>query len=169
MNKNLVTAIIKVAILGLLSWALYEQLVVSERLSDVYLQLRESVDAQGWWLLGLCVVLMFCNWGTEALKWKLLIQPLLPVRFLRAFKAVWTGVTLGLFTPNRIGEYGGRLLYIPMRFRLSGIVSSLIGSYAQILATLLVGIIALLNFTKAHLAIDEPVFTAIVFIGLLFY
>ncbi len=167
MNKNLVTAIIKVAILGLLSWALYEQLVVSERLSDVYLQLRESVDAQGWWLLGLCVVLMFCNWGTEALKWKLLIQPLLPVRFLRAFKAVWTGVTLGLFTPNRIGEYGGRLLYIPMRFRLSGIVSSLIGSYAQILATLLVGIIALLNFTKAHLAIDEPVFTAIVFIGLL--
>ncbi|KRP10134.1 MAG: hypothetical protein ABR95_09990 [Sphingobacteriales bacterium BACL12 MAG-120813-bin55] len=167
MNKNLITAVIKVAILALLSWALYEQLVVSDRLSDVYLKLKGSLNTRGWWLLVFCVVLMFFNWGTEALKWKLLIQPLLPIRFFRAFKAVWTGVTLGLFTPNRIGEYGGRLLYIPMRFRLSGVVSSLIGSYAQILATLLVGIIGLLSFTSEHLDIGTPVFTAIVFIGLL--
>lgn len=48
MNKNLITAVIKVAILALLSWALYEQLVVSDRLSDVYLKLKGSLNTRGW-------------------------------------------------------------------------------------------------------------------------
>ncbi|MFN3940383.1 MAG: hypothetical protein ACK4IY_07330, partial [Chitinophagales bacterium] len=82
----------------------------------------------------------------EAYKWKLLVSKLHSIRFVRSFKAVWTGVTLGLFTPNRVGEYGGRILYLPMRYRISGIVVSLIGSFSQIVVTACIGIGALVVF-----------------------
>ena len=32
--------------------------------------------------------------------------------FFTAYKSVLSGVTLSLNTPNRIGEYGGRILYV---------------------------------------------------------
>jgi hypothetical protein len=110
---------------------------------------------------------MFANWGIEALKWKKLIDKLLPIRYFRAFKAVWTGVTLGLFTPNRIGEYGGRLLYVPGKFRWTGIVSSLIGSFAQIVATFLFGLLALLFFLSSKANIQGPMLTILIVVAIL--
>ena len=60
------------------------------------------------WLLAL----VFVNWGFEAKKWQVLLKPLQPINFFTAFKSVLSGVTLSINTPNRIGEYGGRILYI---------------------------------------------------------
>lgn len=93
---------------------------------------------------------MFINWSLEAWKWKLLMQKISEVSFIRSFKAVWTGVTLGLFTPNRIGEYGGRILYLPRKTRLKGIIGSLLGSYAQLLANVSAGLIALVFFIREN-------------------
>ena len=64
------------------------------------------------WKFWLVIVLVFVNWGFEAKKWKLLITPIQKMSFFTAFKSVLTGVTLSLNTPNRIGEYGGRILYV---------------------------------------------------------
>jgi len=146
---------------------IYKQLVVSKRLSDVSKELAEGWSQGGELLLIFCVLLMFANWGAEALKWKLLIDKLTPIRGIRSFKAVWTGITLGLFTPNRIGEFGGRLLYIPMKHRISGVVSSLIGSFSQILITFGIGIIALVFYSNSVLAVNGPALNAYIFIGIL--
>ncbi len=97
-------------------------------------------------ILFLLLILMFLNWGLEAYKWKLLIQKLNPIRFVRTFKAVWTGVTLGLFTPNRVGEFGGRILYVPRKFRIQAVIVSLIGSFSQNLATIITGIISMIIY-----------------------
>src|SRR5690606_10186722 len=62
-------------------------------------------------LLTACALMPF-NWLTETLKWTTLLKPVtLPWR--RALAGILSGVTLSLFTPNRIGEYGGRILYVP--------------------------------------------------------
>lgn len=89
---------------------------------------------------------MFLNWGIEAYKWQLLINKITPIRFVRTFKAVWTGVTLGLFTPNRVGEFGGRILYVPRKYRIKSVIVSLIGSFSQNLATIIIGIAGLLVY-----------------------
>jgi len=89
---------------------------------------------------------MFINWGLEALKWQKLINKIDKVSFADAYKAIFCGVTYGVFTPNRIGEYAGRLFYIRNTNIWRAIVVTLIGSFGQILATFLMGTIALVLF-----------------------
>lgn len=145
-KNQFISLFIKVAILFLLVFALYKQLIGNTEVQSALLLMQHSVSAKGFLIMGLAFGLMVFNWSLEAYKWQLLVSKLLYIRFVRAFKAVWTGVTLGLFTPNRIGEYGGRILYLPMRFRIRGIVVSLIGSFSQIVVTACIGIGALVIF-----------------------
>lgn len=147
-NSALYTLLIKVAILCMLAFALYKQLFDNNQLHEVTERLRIHVHENGFLLIIFSFLLMILNWSLEAWKWKLLMQKISPVKFARAFKAVWTGVTLGLFTPNRVGEYGGRILYLPRKFRIKGIVGSLLGSYAQLLANVSAGLIALIFFIR---------------------
>jgi len=144
----LLTFTIKVVVFGLLVFALYKQLFDNNELRDknIFALIKNTMHGDAVYLFILCFVLMFLNWSIEAYKWKLLIMKLNPIRFVRTFKAVWTGVTLGLFTPNRVGEFGGRILYVPQRFRLKAIVVSLIGSFSQNMATFVIGIVSMVVF-----------------------
>lgn len=116
-------------------------------------------------ILFVLIVFMFVNWGIEAYKWKLLIQKLNPIRFVRTFKAVWTGVTLGLFTPNRVGEFGGRILYIPRKFRIPAVIVSLIGSFSQNLATIIAGIISMIIYLHKIEHIASFLFFSVILIS----
>ena len=85
------------------------------------------------------IALVFANWGLEARKWQVLVRRLQQISFLTAYKAVLSGLTLSLNTPNRIGEYGGRILYIEEGKRLSAISLSIVGGISQLIITLLLG------------------------------
>ena len=85
------------------------------------------------------VILAFINWGIEARKWQLLVKSLQRINYFVAFKAVLSGVTLSLNTPNRIGEYGGRILYVKEGNRIKAISLSIAGSMSQLIITLLMG------------------------------
>lgn len=58
---------------------------------------------------------------------------------LRAFMATLTGVAFAINTPNRIGEYAGRILYIHEGNRIKTVSLTLVGSMSQFLVTLLLG------------------------------
>src|SRR5688500_12741182 len=60
------------------------------------------------WYLAAVILLMPVNWLLETWKWHSYLSVHARVNFARAFKAVTGGIPLSLFTPNRIGEYGGR-------------------------------------------------------------
>ena len=108
--------------------------------------LRESVElikqapfgihAFKFWII---ILLVFLNWGIEARKWQVLVKNLQVISFVTAFKAVLSGLTLSLNTPNRIGEYGGRILYIDEGNRLSAISLSIAGGISQLIITLTMG------------------------------
>jgi hypothetical protein len=83
---------------------------------------------------------MFANWGLEALKWRILIKKIENISFSNAFKAVWTGVTAGTITPNRIGEFGGRILFVKPNNRQEATTLTLFGDLAQMTTTLIIGI-----------------------------
>ncbi|MCF8302275.1 MAG: flippase-like domain-containing protein [Bacteroidales bacterium] len=99
-------------------------------------------------LQGLILVflIMFINWGVEAWKWRYLIKTIERISFLRSFKAVFTGITVSFFTPNRIGEFFGRVFILDKAKPLKAILITIIGSMAQLLTTLLVGSICMLIF-----------------------
>ncbi len=85
--------------------------------------------------------LVFVNWGIEALKWKLVINDIQAISFFRSLKAVLSGVSFSVSTPYRIGEYFGRVLYLPEGKRLKTISVTIVASLSQILITFISGII----------------------------
>lgn len=85
------------------------------------------------------IMLVFINWGIEARKFQVVIKGIQRINYLTAYKAVLCGVTLSLNTPNRMGEYGGRILYIKEGNRIKTISLSIAGSMSQLIVTLIMG------------------------------
>jgi hypothetical protein len=106
--------------------------------------IRASAIGQNSWKLITVILLMFINWGIEARKWQVLVGSLEKISFIKAFKAVFSGQSLAVNTPNRIGEYVGRVVYLHEGNRLKGIALTIVGSLSQTIITLFVGLIGLL-------------------------
>ncbi|MDB5236008.1 MAG: hypothetical protein JWR44_3001, partial [Hymenobacter sp.] len=85
------------------------------------------------------------NWGLEAWKWYRLARHLEPVTFGRSFRAVLVGLTLGFATPNRVGDYAGRIIELKSR-RVSALGAVFLGRYCQLVVTVLAGVAGLLYF-----------------------
>jgi uncharacterized membrane protein YbhN (UPF0104 family) len=118
-------------------------------------------------LLVLSALLIPANWGLEAWKWQLLGQKLEKISYLRAFRAVMVGLTLGFITPNRLGDYAGRVLELKSKERLEGIGAVFIGRFCQLVATVLVGSLGLLYFALLLYWSDYPAICLSVFFLLL--
>jgi uncharacterized membrane protein YbhN (UPF0104 family) len=88
------------------------------------------------------------NWGLEAIKWQLLVKDIHKISFFKAFEAVLSGVSFSVTLPNRVGEYLGRMMYMPDGSRLRTISASIVGSVAQLAITLSIGTIGLLALKK---------------------
>lgn len=82
---------------------------------------------------------MFLNWAIEAGKWKIVMKYQRDISFTRSFKAVFAGNALAFFTPNRTGEYLGRMLYVRKEQRISSAGSTMICSFSQMIVTLFAG------------------------------
>ena len=93
----------------------------------------------------LALALVPVNWGLEAWKWYRLARHLEPVTFGRSFRAVLVGLTLGFATPNRVGDYAGRIVELKSR-RVSALGAVFLGRYCQLVATVLGGVAGLLYF-----------------------
>jgi Lysylphosphatidylglycerol synthase TM region len=96
------------------------------------------------WKFWMVILFVFINWGLEARKWQLLMKVLQPISFITAFKSVLCGVTFSLNTPNRMGEYGGRILFVEEGKRIKAITLSIAGGMAQLIITMLMGCLGLL-------------------------
>jgi hypothetical protein len=106
------------------------------------------------WKLWLVLALMPVNWGIEARKWQLALRPVGGIAYPDAFKAVFTGAAVASFTPNRMGEYLGRILYIKGGHRTQAIALTIACSIAQLMITLIVGLAGILYISSApHLTV----------------
>ena len=129
----------KVAILGLLWWAIYTQLKTAS--SDWANLLHQGLNLRAWIYIGVAWLLVAVNWSLEAAKWQALLRHLVPQNLTMALYSVLRGVALALFTPNRIGEYGGRLWDLPADARWEGLLALLVSNMLQLSVNLLFGLI----------------------------
>lgn len=122
-----------------LSWSIYRQIKKQPDLETAWFSIRASFSTPLVWNLVAVVLLMFVNWGIEALKWKISVKPVQQVSFFKAFRAILSGVSFSVSTPNRVGEYLGRVLYMEEGNRLKTISITIVGSISQLIITLLMG------------------------------
>lgn len=125
-----------------LSYAIYRQVMRQPRLEESWWQIKAAFHSAKIFYLVAAVLLIPVNWGLEALKWQLSLRGVHRVSLMQAFKAVLSGVSFSVTMPNRVGEYLGRMMYLPEGSRLKTISVTLAGSLAQLLVTLVAGTLA---------------------------
>ena len=135
----------------LLAFSIYRQLFAQPNWRESFNQLRHAITGAGSGLLISAMALMLVNWGIEARKWQLVIRKIQPISFYQSWKAVHSGLTLAFFTPNRMGEYVGRVLYIQEGKRIQAVSLTIVCSMAQLLVTWLAGIAGII-YLKWYLA-----------------
>jgi hypothetical protein len=151
-----------------LCFSIYKQVMVQPHLEDSWRHIYEVIHSPRIIYLFIVLALMLVNWGLEAAKWKLSVADIYPLRFLQAFKAVLSGVSVSVMLPNRVGEYLGRMMYLPEGKRLKVIAVTLIGSISQLLVTFIAGAIGLLLLKDELIAASliNPVLYMPLWVGL---
>jgi hypothetical protein len=123
-----------------LCWSLWRQINQQPNIGLALKQLQSSLYGQHAYRLYIPLILVAVNWSLEAAKWKLLLKPLEKISFTKAIKAILSGVAFSMNTPNRIGEYGGRVVYVQDGHRWQAVSLTIIGSCSQLIVTLLMGV-----------------------------
>ena len=143
-SKKAISFLLKISIVALALFFLYDQLNsnISFKqfdLNNILLTLKNNFS-----ILVLVIFLMFLNWFVESLKWRFLISKIEKVSIKTSLRAVLSGITVSSFTPNRVGEYGGRVFCLKHADRIQGVLITVIGSMAQLIVTIVFGLVGIL-------------------------
>ena len=130
----------------LFSWLFYSLFIQISKQENLAQTISEIFTTWGTFkiaLLILIIALMILNWSIEALKWKLLLKQTEEISFIKALQSTLTGVAVSIITPNRIGEYFGRILYLKNKNKIKGISITITGSFAQFIVAGAFGVFGL--------------------------
>ena len=156
---------IKLIIFTGLGYALYKQVFTNADVKSALYSLEDNlIHGRGWFVLVL--ILTILNWTIETIKWKFLVNRLDKIAFRRAFTGILFGISFSLFTPNRLGEYGGRVLVLK-HHRIAAIVSTLIGSFSQIVINMSIGGFFCLIYLWKYLQINSYLVFSVVLLYVL--
>ncbi|WP_223709072.1 lysylphosphatidylglycerol synthase domain-containing protein [Niabella beijingensis] len=141
-----------------LCWSIYNQVREQEGLADSWEQIKASLTSSKIIYLVAVILLMLLNWMVEAYKWRLAMKSLQPMSLLRAFKATLSGVSFSVSTPNSIGDYVGRILYVDEGKRIKAVTLTVLSNTSQLLITVWVGLFSLYSLKDAiiHAKIVSP-------------
>ena len=176
-SSKFFSILFKITIVFMALWFLYDKLFLNESILDVEQQFFALLNNDNKSLLALVLLLMVINWSIEALKWQYLISKLEKVTFWLAIKAVFLGITVSIFTPNRVGEFGGRVFCLEKADRIKAVLVTILGNLSQLLSTIIFGSISFIFFVQQFLK-DELItqfgllpiiFFLIVFVGALVF
>ena len=135
----------KIIILFLLLYILYLQVFANESLSlETFLnQMAIKRPISAWICLFLCISLMPFNWLFELGKWWPKMRKIQSnFSLLEAWSALMVGLTVAMFTPNRVGESTGRAILVAPENRAYSIFLGCYGAIAQWIILILGGAIA---------------------------
>ena len=167
MNRKILIFYIKLLIISLSAGVVIHRIKLFYEQSDAYSLFFHVSDH--FLLLVIVFLLMAVNWFLEAVKWRVLVTDIQPMKIEESWRSVLTGLTVGLLTPRRLGEVGGRILYLGKKNRVTGMLSFGVGSMVQTAITLGMGLIAF-GFSLAGIPSDLMKNThLLVFLSALFF
>lgn len=129
-----------------MSYSLYHQIKLQPKLNQTIQAIFTEWDSIRMLMLASVFVLMVVNWTIEAAKWRLQLDGTEKFSIIQSLQSVLTGVAVSVITPNRIGEYVGRILYLKNVNKLQGITVTIIGSFAQLIVTGFLGLVGLIYY-----------------------
>ena len=143
-SKKTIGFLLKVSIVILALFFLYQQLFSKDDISNININNIKLILIEKYVIILVVIFMMFINWLLEALKWRALILKIENVPIKRSIEAVFSGITVSSFTPNRVGEYAGRVFCIHKADRVQAVLITVLGSMAQLVTTITFGLIGIL-------------------------
>lgn len=157
---------IKGVITALLGMVLYNQVFANQNFDQFQEAFKTHFrEDHIHWLL-LTIGLMPLNWAFETLKWQTLIQHFESLSFFKAYRGILSGVTFSLFTPNRVGEFGGRILMVRPENNWKATIATFVGSFCQLLVLLSCGFLGMGFFAGRFLDWEPLMINTIGFLGM---
>jgi hypothetical protein len=144
--KKIFSYLLKAVILVLAGWFIYHRVNNNDNLRQFETLIAHISRKEVVVTMSVVILLMLVNWVLESLKWQYVTRELAKITAWEAIEAVFCGLTWAIFTPNRIGEYGGRVMFLPSRKRIHGIFAMAVGSFGQNVITNVLGLLALMWF-----------------------
>lgn len=169
LRKRNIGLLIKLLIALVALWFIYREVQLKDQVADLDTGVRYLFSLAQLPSLVLLIFLMALNWLLEAIKWRLLIQHLEGISIWQSLKAVLSGITIAIFTPNRVGEYGGRVFHLKKADRIDAVLLTIVGSYAQLVVTITTGIIAGIFFIPTYVGLGPITPMQYNLIGLLLF
>ena len=120
-------------------------LLTFEKYDELFLSIRQASFFQLSWLL-VVLALLPLNLFFESAKWKVIISKTETTSLSKSFRSVLAGFSTGFITPNRTGEFAGRILFMEKKHRKTGIIYSVINSLTQNLVIIMCGLPAAVFF-----------------------
>src|SRR5450755_2650736 len=149
-NKNIKLIVNYVAgplIMLFLFYTVARQLQRQPHWKDSLYQVLSASSGKQQWKLYTMFGLMWVNWALETFKWQIALRPVQSIGFTRAFKAILAGICIASFTPNRVGEYLGRMLFVDPGHKMLSVTPTILCSMSQMLVTLVAGSVGIYLFS----------------------
>ncbi len=163
-KKNLWFLSGKLLLIGVLSWLIYDRIWVQQVETGYFDHLQKVLSGgQLGWLIA-CLLLAPFNWMLEVIKWKQLTSPFQRLSWKEASQSILAGISLGLLTPARFGEYGGRLLHSSAGHRASTLYAHFIGSLSQNIPVFLFGSVAVAWYFSQYYMANTVMALSIAFV-----
>lgn len=152
LKKTNILKILKVLISFTIIFVLYEQF--DSKFADYNISQNLPLLKKNYFYLSVLVILMFVQWFVEAQKWRFLLCKVQYLKLGQSIKAIFSGLSVSFLTPNRTGEFLGRIIFISRGNRIKASIITFIGNYSQLLTTITIGLVSLF-YLPSYFNIDE--------------
>ena len=150
-TKQFLVVLIKLSIVVGAGYFIYSKLLLNENLLfSTYIAFLIENDPFSPKNVLFLVILTLFNWFFEILKWQKLVQIIQNISFKDALEQSLGGLTASLVTPNRIGDYGAKVMYYTNRFKGKIVLLNLVGNISQMTITTVFGVIGLTIFINFY-------------------
>lgn len=141
--KKYISLFIKCLIAALLIYTVYQQLFLKHNFEKLYNQFCDNARDRNSFYLILTFILMIPNWFLETLRWRFLVIQHHPITIRMSIRAILMGITLGMISPQRVGEYAGRLLVLTKDKNWLSVKSNFLTSLSLNIVILIFGLFSL--------------------------
>ncbi|WP_027138386.1 lysylphosphatidylglycerol synthase domain-containing protein [Gaetbulibacter saemankumensis] len=149
-TKQFFLVLIKISLVITAFYYIYEKLNTSY-LDLSFLFNRIENHLISFFLIGLSLlILTSLNWFFDILKWQHLVSSIKHLTLTEVSKQCLASLTVSIFTPNKIGEYGAKALFFSREYRKQILILNLISNLTQMSITLILGVIGLSFFSLKY-------------------
>lgn len=134
-----------------LLWAIYVQ--INKQLNGIDGFAWQHCGRPIYLLVALALVLV--NIFLESYKWYSLMSWAAPVKYTTALASYFAGITFSIITPNRVGEYPGRILYLGGSNTIRYLVVSVSGILGQLAGIYFLGLVGLTYYHLHILSVGD--------------